>query len=127
MKKQFNVLNWDFNHDTIEHYDVLPYFRMQYKEKVDNFKKFSKTKRYQKMTDEERADYLKYWFVPKTLEEFKQFVKNESHYKYWGRCEYEMICEGWPVQKNSYKIDIHEQIMMNIDTIAEILFNEYNK
>jgi hypothetical protein len=37
-----------------------------------------------------------------------------------------MICHGWPGQKNSYKLDVHEQIMMNIDIIAEILWNEFN-
>lgn len=125
--KKFNVLNWDFNHDKLEYYDVLPYFRREYKERVDKFKKFSKTKKYQKMNEEERNEYLKHSFVPKTLSEFKKFIMDESHYQFWGRCEYEMICEGWPVQKNSYKLDIHEQIMMNIDIITEILFNEYNK
>ncbi len=125
--KKFNVLNWDFNHDKLEYYDVLPYFRNCYKERVNKFKQFSKTKKYQNMNEEEKKNYLKYSFVPKTLNEFKKFITDESHYQYWGRCEYEMICEGWPVQKNSYKLDIHEQIMMNIDIISDILFNENNK
>jgi hypothetical protein len=76
------------------------------------------------MTDEERKEYLKYSFVPHTLNEFKIFVESESRYQFWGRCEYEMICHGWPVRKNEHKLDIHEQIMMNIDIIVEILYNE---
>ena len=110
-KKKFYVLNWDFNGDKIEHYDVLPYFRERYKYKVKNSKKYPNEA---------------YWKVPKTLDEFKTFVENESHYQFWSRCEYEMIIHGWPVKKNDYKIDIHEQVMMNLDTIAEILFNELN-
>ena len=35
-----------------------------------------------------------------------------------------MITHGWPVRKNNYKIDVHEQVMMNIDTIADILWKE---
>jgi hypothetical protein len=94
----FYVLHWDFNHDALEHYDVLPYFRECYKEKKEK---------------------------PKTFEEFKEFIEHKSQYRFWSRCEYEMICHGWPVRKNDYKLDIHEQIMMNIDVITNILFKEY--
>lgn len=117
--KQFNVLVWDFNYDKLQHYDVLPYLRNCYKERVKRFKKYSK-KGHLAIDNE-------YMFVPKTLDEFKKFVENESRYQYWARCEYEMICHGWPVQKNDYKLDVHEQIMMNLDIVAEILYNEINK
>lgn len=96
--KKFNVLRWDFNTDSLIHYDVLPYFRMCIEE--------TKVK-------------------PKLLEDFKKLIEKESRYNFWSRCEYEMICHGWPVRKNDHKLDIHEQIMMNIDIIAEILFEEY--
>lgn len=96
--KKFNVLRWDFNTDSLIHYDVLPYFRMCIKE--------IKVK-------------------PKLLEDFKKLIEKESRYNFWSRCEYEMICHGWPVRNNDYKLDIHEQVMMNIDIIAEILFEEY--
>lgn len=95
----FYVLHWDFNHDALEHYDVLPYLRECYKEK--------------KKKDR-----------PKTFDEFKKFIEDKSRYMFWSRCEYEMVCRGWPVGKNEYKIDIHEQIMMNIDVITNILFKE---
>lgn len=96
----FYVLHWDFNHDALEHYDILPYLRECYKEK--------------KKKDR-----------PKTFDEFKKFIEDKSRYMFWSRCEYEMVCHGWPVSKNEYKIDIHEQIMMNIDVITNILFKEY--
>ena len=68
--KKFNVLHWNFNRDKLEYYDILPYFRNKYKERLDKFKKFSKTKKYLSMSDEEKKEYLKYSFVPKTLDEF---------------------------------------------------------
>jgi hypothetical protein len=118
MKQKFNVLIWDFNTDTIEHYDVLPYFRNRYKERVEINRKYSNSKDF-----DPNNEYTK---VPVTLEDFKKFVKNESMYQFWSRCEYEMICHGWPVQKNNYKLDVHEQIMMNIDIITEILLKDHN-
>jgi len=108
-KKTFYVLTWDFNQDTIEHYDVLPYFRRRYVELVE--------------INKENRDY--YRKAPKTFDEFKKFVEDESRYNFWSRCEYEMIIHGWPVEKNEYKIDVHEQIMMNIDVITKILYDEF--
>lgn len=117
--KQFNVLVWDFNHDRLEYCDVMPYFRNCYKERIKRFKRASRLKDF-----DLNNEYIK---VPKTLEDFKKFVKNESLYQYWARCEYEMICHGWPVKQNAHKLDVHEQIMMNLDIVAEILYNEINK
>lgn len=108
-KKKFYVLTWDFNKDMIEHYDVLPYFRDRLEERIEKNKK----------------DEDEYFKVPKSFDEFKKFVEDESLYQFWSRCEYEMIVHGWPVRKNDYKIDVHEQIMMNLDVISGILFDEY--
>lgn len=91
--KKFNVLHWNFNSDSIEPYDILPYFRENCA-KCENH------------------------------ESFKREIERASRYRFWARCEYEMICSGWPVQKNRYKLDIHEQIMMNIDIITDILWEE---
>lgn len=57
-------------------------------------------------------------------ESFKKEVERASRYRFWARCEYEMICSGWPVRKNEYKLDVHEQVMMNIDIICNILWKE---
>ena len=118
-KNKFNVLTWDFNHDKVEHYDVLPYFRNAFKERVEK----SKGKRIKKAMEKDPS-MKKYYGVPSTFEEMREFVKDESLYMFWGRCEWEFIMHGWPVQKNDYKIDVHEQIMMNIDTITAILYSE---
>lgn len=113
--KKFNVLIWNINRDTIEQYDVLPYFRERYRERA------------KRNISKKLDSYSEYYKIPKTKEEFTDFVKNESQYQFWSRCEYEMIIHGWPIKKNEYKIDIHEQIMMNIDIIVEILYNEMKK
>lgn len=106
-KNKFYVLVWDINKDKIEHYDILPYFRKEYETRFTTNSKYKELK------------------APKTLLEFKDFIEHESLYQYWSRCEYEMIIHGWPVEKECYKIDVHEQIMMNLDIIANILYNEY--
>ena len=108
-KRKFYVLTWDFNRDKIEHYDVLPYLRNRLEERIEKNK-----------NDEDN-----YFKVPKSFTDFKKFVEDESLYQFWSRCEYEMIVHGWPVRKNDYKIDVHEQIMMNLDVISGILFDEY--
>lgn len=108
-KRKFYVLTWDFNSDKIEHYDVLPYLRNRLEERIEKHR-------------EDKDKYLK---VPKSFNEFKRFVEDESLYQFWSRCEYEMIVHGWPVRKNDYKIDVHEQIKMNLDVISGILFDEY--
>lgn len=100
--KKFNVLCWDFNTDKLTYYDVLPYLRKEVTERWESNKN----------------DQL-------TREILKELIEASSRYRFCSRCEYEMIIHGWPVHKNDYKIDIHEQIMMNIDVIAEILFEEY--
>ena len=68
-----------------------------------------------------------YYGVPATFNEVKEFVENESRYLYWGNCNWEMIVHGWPVKRNDYKLDVHEQVMMNLDVIAGILWEEFEK
>ena len=119
MTKVFNVLMWNFNSDSLVHYDVLPYFRERYNERVKRFKKYSKRKDFNVNN--------KYYKVPETVDDFKEFVKNEGMYMFWSRCEYEIIVTGWPQQKNEIKIDVWRQIEMNIDIIVDILMGEFVK
>lgn len=119
-KKTFNVLRWDFNGDRLVHYDVLPYLRRC----LEARKKRSKTKRYQKYAEKD-PKIKRALGMPGTWEELKEVVKVESQYQFWGRSEYEMILTGWPPGKNDYKLDVHEQIMMNIDTVTDILWEEW--
>lgn len=99
MKKNiisFNVINFEFNSGKFEAYDVMPYFIRCYRDE-------KKDKR------------------PVTFDEFKEFVKSKSIYMYWARCEYEIILSDWPNGSKRKKIDIHEQIMMNIDIVTDVL------
>lgn len=101
-KKSFYVLNWDFNTDNLVEYDVLPYFRNCYNN-------LNKSKR------------------PSTAEEWKEFVKGNGMYMFWSRCQYEIIVTGWPQQKNEVKVDVWQQIKMNMDLIVKILMEEFDK
>lgn len=94
--KQFNVIYYNLNTKKFEPYDIIPYLAEKYKK--------AKPK-------------------PKTLLEFKEFIRGESMYQWWARCEYEIILSSWPPSKkeDSYKMDIHEQVMMNLDVIAALL------
>ena len=120
--KKFNVLTWEFTTDKLEPYDVIPYFVERYKDR----KKKANRKSYKKMV-EANPEYKKYYGLPETLDEMKSFIECESMHMFWSRCEWEMIVHGWPVKNNEYKLDVHEQVMMNIDTVADIVYNEVNK
>ena len=133
--KQFNVINYDFNSKKFKSYNVIPYLVNAYNDIVEKHKKYPKDK---------------YWNVPKTFAEFKEFAKKESQYQFWARCEYEIILAPWPYlpsPSESYdkskendvnvwkehwkkfletcdKWDVYDQIMMNIDIVTKILMEE---
>lgn len=135
-KRQFNVLHLSFDNKKVEYYDVLPYFRNEWKSK------------YNKQNREEI----------KNKTDFKNWIIKKSRFHFWARCEYEFLIAPWPlgsyemnervrevinkdnfnlddylsniafhnaIMHDMHKIDIHEQIMMNIDTITDILFDEF--
>ena len=99
----FNVINFEFNSKKFESYDVMPYL-------INCYKNVKRKKE-----------------CPKTFEDFKKFVESKSMYMYWSRCEYEIILSDWPGQNINKKIDIHEQLMMNIDTVTDILMKNVIK
>lgn len=140
-QKKFNVLLRDFNKKKPTFYDVLPYFRREWKEHPYNWD----------------SDYKD---VPvKTKEELKKWIKSRSQYQFWSRCEYEFLIAKWPfggrqltedmekfittnpdlkdhktnidmcniITKDMDVIDVHEQIMMNIDIVTDILYDEFLK
>lgn len=140
-QKKFNVLLRDFNKKKPTFYDVLPYFRREWKEHPYNW-------------DSNYKD------VPvKTKEELKKWIKSRSQYQFWSRCEYEFLIAKWPfggrqltedmekfittnpdlkdhktnidmcniITKDMDVIDVHEQIMMNIDIVTDILYDEFLK
>lgn len=126
-KNVFNVLRWDFNTDKLEHFDVLPGFRDSLKQRKTEWKKRAKSKNFQKYVSSgqiSEKDLKRYYEYPETLDDLKEFIKADSSYRYWAKCEHEMIVHGWPVKKDEYKIDVHEQVMMNLEVIAKLLWDE---
>lgn len=97
--KSFNVIIEDMNSGEFEPYDIMPYL-------MDCYKKAKKK--------------------PETYGEFYDFIKAESMYQWWSRCEYELILTGWPNEKHQEKWDIHKQVMMNIDIIIDVLIENIN-
>ena len=95
--KSFNVIIYDPNLREFIKYDIMPYLIRTYNEKKEN-----------KET------------LPETFDEFKNFVKDESQYQFWARCEYEIILIDWPCQKNYEKWDVYKQIMMNLDIVTKV-------
>lgn len=109
---QFNVLIENFNTGKFEPYDVIPTLVQEWRIVKERMEKFGfETKE------------SPYWYLPKTKEEFKEWVKSHLFYRFWSKCEYEIILVGWPNDKHTRKIDIYEQCMMNLDIITKIFYN----
>lgn len=124
--KVFNVINFDFNNRTFKSYNIIPYLLSCYNEEKNK---------------------------PKTFDEFKDFIKNKSMYRWWSRCEYEIILSPWPYVSSPSerydkkgeddveawkehwkkhlqeceKIDVHYQVMMNIDVITKLFMSVVNE
>ena len=94
--KEFNVITYDFNRREFAPYNVIPYL-------VDVYNK-------------EQPELESY-------DDFKEFVRKESMYQFWGRCEYEIILVDWPCQKKEEKWDVYDQILMNLDTITQLFID----
>lgn len=92
-KWEYNVIVYDFNKQTFEPYDIFPYLR-------DCYIKLSKK--------------------PRTFDNFKIFIEKECQYQFWSRCEYEIILSDWPNKKKEIKIDVFNQITMNLNAITKL-------
>lgn len=97
--KSFYVIVYDINRKTFIPYDVIPYLKKCYYEATDK---------------------------PETLEEFKNFVERQSMYQWRSRCEYEIILLDWPSQCQQKKIDVHYQVMTNLDAVTKVLMESIN-
>lgn len=92
--KAFNVIIEDFNAKAFVSYNVMPYFINCYKQEKHK---------------------------PKTFNGFKEFVRKKSLYQFWSRSEYEIVLHAWPCDDHTQKIDVFDQIKMNLDIVTEIL------
>lgn len=124
--KQFNVINFNFNANKFEAYDVIPYLVREYHEQIERYNTVKLELDEAKTEDEIKIakSNLDYWRIPQTFDEFKQFVKDKAQYQFWSRCEYEIILVDWPCQKTEEKWDVYDQIMMNLDIVTQIVMEE---
>ena len=102
--KKFNVIWWDFNKSVPEPYDVLPALMEEY---------FSRP-----------------WSQRPKLKDHAAmiaFVQRYALYRWWGRCEYEIVICNWPTRDKSTKKDIYNQVLMNIETIVDLLVKNIRK
>lgn len=133
MKTTFKVLNYSGFNNQIEHYDVLPYFIASWNSKSFKAKEV-KSKADLKKWVEDASRYM-YWarcqyeflmaswpFGTKNMhDEVKEFFKTPKNLEdYSTRIDFDNI-----IIRDMHKIDVHEQIMMNIDVIVEILYKEF--
>ena len=91
---KWNVWIWDFNHDRLEQYDVVPMLLRELKS-------------------------LRKEDFPMDKKSMNEELKSWARYHFWAKCEYEMIVHGWPVKKNDEKVDVYNQLMLNWDTFSE--------
>lgn len=139
-KKIFNVLEYDFNNRTRKYYDVLPYFRNSWQKKS-----------YHHLTDDGKPPTnkkeLKEWIINISKYQFWSRCEYEFLMGAWPFGSHKMNEEimeylnnhpGFNIKdyndnvdfiniiiKDMYLIDVHEQIMMNIDIITDILAVEF--
>ena len=124
--KEFNVIVYNVNSKKFEPYNIIPYLVSCYNKKKEK---------------------------SQTFDEFKEFVRNESMYQWWSRCEYEIILGPWPYTTSPserydkkgednieawkehwkkhlnecQKIDVHDQVMMNLDVITSLVIDSINE
>lgn len=105
MPKQYNpfyVLLWDFNKKEIERFDIIePLIAGLNEDKKKGYRVFCDNKK------------------PETFDDYKKFILSYCRYRFWGKCEYEVVINGFPPFGESKKIDAFYQIEMNIDIITQ--------
>ena len=134
MKKQFNVLLYTMGE--VEYYDVLPYLRSCWKVN----RKYARIKREKVKSKEDLKEWIRgessYMFRARCQYEFlianwpfgnkqmqddlKTFIPNWEIGNYHQDIDFYNI-----IMRSMEKIDIYDQIMMNIDVITDILYIEF--
>ena len=123
MRPSFKVILWDINRKEVEYYDIMGYLlnTWETQEKYIAQKLYRLRRKAKRDFAEEDACSM-----PRTREEVKKWILDTAQYQFWGRCEYEVIIQEWPCQKDEQKIDAYDQIEANIDAITT-LFYDYIK
>ena len=133
-KKKFNVLLRDFNKKKPIPYDVLPYFRREWEERYkdipvktkEDLKKWIKDlSQYQFWSRCEYEFLIAKWPFGgwQLTEDMEKFIATNPDLKD-NKTNIDM-CNI--ITKEMDVIDVHEQIMMNIDIVTDILYDEFLK
>lgn len=141
MAAVFNVLEFDVNSRKTKPYDVLPYFRNSWASKYNKAEKdeIKKTRSKELFKEYIRTEaHYQFWArceyeilvaswpfgSYRLTQDMKDFLKNNPDLDLDNlskNIEFENI-----ITRDMEKIDIYEQIMMNIDIIVDILYKEFN-
>ena len=133
-QKKFNVLLRDFNKKKPIPYDVLPYFRKEWEERYkdipvktkEDLKKWIKDlSQYQFWSRCEYEFLIAKWPFGgwQLTEDMEKFIATNPDLKD-NKTNIDM-CNI--ITKEMDVIDVHEQIMMNIDIVTDILYDEFFK
>ena len=133
-QKKFNVLLRDFNKKKPIPYDVLPYFRREWAERYkdipvktkEGLKKWIKDlSQYQFWSRCEYEFLIAKWRFGgwQLTEDMEKFIATNPDLKD-NKTNIDM-CNI--ITKEMDVIDVHEQIMMNIDIVTDILYDEFLK
>jgi len=138
-KKKFNVLLRDFNKRCVVPYDVLPYFRSEWADRPynwdDDFKRVDvKTWEDLKSWVKSRSQY-QYWarceyeflVAPwpfgnhRLTDNLKEFFKDKPDISDYTNNNKLMNI----ITDDMEKIDVHKQLMYNLDILTDILYEEF--
>lgn len=61
----------------------------------------------------------------KTYDELREYLKSQFMYRFWSKCEHEIVVNSWPHRDDTYetKVDVYAQISPNLDRITEYVIN----
>lgn len=99
---EYNVYVENFNKREIEKYDIFKYGCLE-----ETFKEIKKE--------------------TNSKEEFLEEIRKELMYRFWSKCEWEIILSDWPPSKNGsfkeLKISVFDQINLNWHIFSEYVWN----
>ena len=123
--KKFNVIIFDINRKKVIPYDVLPVIRQELEEKRKSWKRFLKSKEYTRLKESgDPFQIIPSRRPPERYEEYRKAIRGISACRWWAKCEYEIILRDWPCMMTDEKIDIHTQVINNLDLITSIIYEE---
>lgn len=97
---EWNVYIENVNKREIERYNIFQYFSLT--DEIRRIKKETGSK-----------------------EEFAKELDNELKYRFWSKCEWEIILSDWPPSAKFHKekIDVYDQLKMNWDVFVDYVWN----